>query len=177
MSANYNSMIVKAERRFTSGFTLLARSRGRNIDFVGELLNDNESISPYRDQYNSGIERASSNQDRRLAWVTSYLYELPFGRGKKFLSSGPGAWLLGGWQMGGIVTFLSGRPLTHSINVDRQNNGGAVRGNYVRDPNLLSDERRLIAGLTPLRRADPGGRRANRQRRAQPDHRAGPEEL
>lgn len=143
-SANYNSMTAKAERRFTNGFTLLSSfTWSHNIDFVGELLNDNESISPYRDQYNQDIERASSNQDRRLAFVTSYVYELPFGPGKRLLSSGPGAWILGGWQMGGIVTFLSGRPLTHSINVDRQNNGGASRGNYVRDPNLSSGERTI----------------------------------
>ncbi|MGH9840405.1 MAG: TonB-dependent receptor domain-containing protein [Blastocatellia bacterium] len=143
-SANYNSFTVKAERRFTKGFTLLSSfTWSHNIDFAGELLNNGESIAPYRDQYNPGAERASSNQDRRLAWVTSYVYELPFGKGKRRLSSGPGAWALGGWQMGGILNFLSGRPLTHSVNVDRQNNNGAVRGNWVRNPNLPGGERTI----------------------------------
>jgi Carboxypeptidase regulatory-like domain/TonB dependent receptor-like, beta-barrel len=143
-SANYNSMTVKAERRFTQGFTLLSSfTWSHNIDFTGELLNNGENVSGYRDHYNPGIERASSNQDRRLAWVTSYVYELPFGKGKKMLSSGAGAWLLGGWQLGGIASFLSGRPLTHSINVDRQNNGGAVRGNWARNPNLPASERTI----------------------------------
>jgi hypothetical protein len=68
---------------------------------------------------------------------------LPFGKGKRWLGSGPGAWLLGGWQTGGILTFLSGRPLTHSFNIDRQNNGGAVRGNWVRNPNLPDGERTI----------------------------------
>ncbi len=143
-SSNYNSMTAKAERRFTNGFTLLSSfTWSHNIDFVGELLNNGESVSPYRDQYNPGIERASSNQDRRLAWVTSYVYELPFGKNKKWLPNGAGAWILGGWQLGGIASFLSGRPLTHSINVDRQNNGGAVRGNWVSNPNLPSNERTI----------------------------------
>jgi hypothetical protein len=143
-SASYHSMTAKAERRFTKGFTLLSSfTWSHNIDFVGELLNNGESIAPYRDHYNPGLERASSNQDRRLAWVTSYVYELPFGRGKRWLAAGPGAWLLGGWQTGGILTLLSGRPLTHSINVDRQNNGGAVRGNWVRNPNLPSGDRTI----------------------------------
>lgn len=75
--------------------------------------------------------------------MTSYVYELPFGKGKKMLSSGAGAWLLGGWQLGGIASFLAGRPLNHSINVDRQNNGGAVRGNWVSNPNLPKDERTI----------------------------------
>lgn len=144
LSANYNSFTAKAERRFTQGFTLLSSfTWSHNIDFGGELLNNGESISPFRDQYNTRIERASSNQDRRLAFVTSYVYELPFGKNKRWLSAGPGAWVLGGWQMGGILSFLSGRPLTHSFNVDRQNNGGAVRGNWVRNPNLPSDERTI----------------------------------
>jgi carboxypeptidase family protein/TonB-dependent receptor-like protein len=143
-SANYNSMTVKAERRFTNGFTLLSSfTWSHNIDFTGELLNNGENVSGYRDHYNPGAERASSNQDRRLAWVTSYVYELPFGKGKKMLSSGAGAWLLGGWQLGGIASFLSGRPLTHSINVDRQNNGGAARGNWARNPNLPASERTI----------------------------------
>jgi hypothetical protein len=143
-SADYNSMTVKAERRFTKGFTLLSSfTWSHNIDFVGELLNNGESIGPYRDVYNPGAERASSNQDRRLAFVTSYVYELPFGKGKKWLSSGPGAWVLGGWQTGGVLTFLSGRPLSHTVNVNRQNNNGQVRGNWVRDPNLPADQRTI----------------------------------
>lgn len=143
-SASYNSMTAKAERRFTNGFTLLSSfTWSHNIDFTGELLNNGENVSGYRDHYNPGLERASSNQDRRLASVTSFVYELPFGKGKKMLASGAGAWLLGGWQFGGIASFLSGRPLTHSINVDRQNNNGAVRGNWVSNPNLPSDQRTI----------------------------------
>jgi Carboxypeptidase regulatory-like domain len=143
-SANYNSLTIKAERRFAKGFTLLSSlTWSHNIDFGGELLNNNETISPVRDPYNLGVERASSNQDRRYAFVTSYVYELPFGKGRRLFTSGPVAWLLGGWQMGGILTFLAGRPLDHTINVDRQNNGGRVRGNYVRDPNLPKSERTI----------------------------------
>jgi hypothetical protein len=79
-SASYNSFAAKAECCFTNGFTLLSSfTWSHNIDFVGELLNNGESVSPYRDHYNPGLERASSNQDRRLAWVTSYVYELPSG--------------------------------------------------------------------------------------------------
>ncbi len=143
-SSNYNSFTAKAERRFTNGFILLSSfTWSHNIDFVGELLNNGESIAPFRDQYNPGLERASSNQDRRLAWVTSYGYELPFGKNKKWLSSGAGAWIWGGWQLGGIASFLSGCPLTHSVNVDRQNNGGAVRGNWLRNPNLPNEQRTI----------------------------------
>ncbi|MFN7926861.1 MAG: carboxypeptidase regulatory-like domain-containing protein [Blastocatellia bacterium] len=158
-SSNYHSMTAKAERRFTKGFTLLSSfTWSHNIDFVGELLNNGESISPYRDQYNPGIERASSNQDRRLISVTSFVYELPFGKGKKLLASGAGAWVLGGWQLGSIASFLSGRPLTHTVSVDRQNNGGAVRGNWVSNPNLPKDQRTIDRWFnTDFAVANPAG--------------------
>jgi Carboxypeptidase regulatory-like domain len=143
-SASYNSLTIKAERRFMKGFTLLSSfTWSHNIDFGGELLNNNEPLSPVRDQYDYDAERASSNQDRRYVFVTSYVYELPFGKGKRLFPSGPAGWLLGGWQMGGILTFVAGRPLDHTLNVDRQNNGGRVRGNYVRDPNLPDGERAI----------------------------------
>ncbi|MBI4469563.1 MAG: TonB-dependent receptor [Acidobacteria bacterium] len=141
-SANYHSMTVKAERRFTQGFTLLSSlTWSHNIDFAGEALNSNQPFIAYRDHYRPGLERGSSNLDRRLAFVTSFVYEFPCGRGERWMSSGPGAWLFGGWQVGGILTLLSGLPLDHTINVDLQNNGGRVRGNWVRNPNLSDSER------------------------------------
>ncbi len=144
MSANYNSFTAKAERRFARGLTLLSSfTWSHNIDFAGELLNNTESISPFRDFYNPGWERASSNQDRRLMWVTSAVWELPFGKGKKWLATGPGSWILGGWQMGGILNFMAGRPLSNTINVNRQNNNGQVRGNWVSNPNLPAGERTI----------------------------------
>src|SRR5262249_48611574 len=135
-SASFHSMTAKAERRFTGGFTLLSSfTWSHNIDFGGEVLNQDQPFNAYRDQYNPGMERGSANQDRRLAFVTSFVYELPFGTGKRWAQSGPGAWLLGGWQMGGILTMLSGLPLDHTFNVDTQNNGGRVRGNSGPQPN------------------------------------------
>jgi hypothetical protein len=44
--------------------------------------------------------------------VFSSVYESPFGKGKRWLSSGPLAYVLGGWQTTGIVTATTGRPFT-----------------------------------------------------------------
>ena len=40
------------------------------------------------------------------------VYELPFGKGKKMLQSGPAAWVLGGWQTNGVMSIYSGSPFT-----------------------------------------------------------------
>ena len=49
----------------------------------------------------------------------SYVYELPFGRGRRFGTNASKAalnWLLGGWQFNGITTFQTAAPLTISAN-------------------------------------------------------------
>jgi len=41
----------------------------------------------------------------------SAVYELPFGQGKHMLTSGPGKWILGGWQVNALWSWESGLPL------------------------------------------------------------------
>src|SRR4029079_14453257 len=70
------------------------------------------------DSYNVRASKALADIDIQQRFVMSYLYELPFGRGKKFgaNASGPVNWLLGGWQFNGITTLQSGTPLSFSAN-------------------------------------------------------------
>ncbi len=79
-----------------------------------------------------------------MAYVLSAVYELPFGQGKKYLNGNSvGRWILGDWQIGGILSLLSGTPDSHSFNRDTTGVGGANRGNILRDPNLPSSERSI----------------------------------
>jgi len=76
--------------------------------------------------------------------VVSYLYELPFGRGKRFGSSLTGTWqqLIGGWQVNGITLFQAGHPVTALMGFDNANVGdGTDRPNQVGDPNLSRGDR------------------------------------
>jgi hypothetical protein len=140
-NASYNALTVKGEKRFTRGFTFLSSfTWAHNIDQAEENLL--EGGSGRATDWDLSRERANSTLDRRLAWVSSVLYELPFGRGKALASSGVPAALFGGWQLGGIVSLLAGSPVDHSFNVDNQNLG-RNRGDYVRNPNLPSSERSI----------------------------------
>lgn len=88
----------------------------------------------HQDSYNIRADRALTSLDRAHQFVISYIYELPFGRGKRFGSNANKLTnaLLGGWQLNGITTIGSGTPLTITASntagifniVTRPNNNG-----------------------------------------------------
>src|SRR5690606_11018032 len=101
----YNSLQVKLDRRFTSGFGLTtAYTWGKGINFSDD--DGGLSVPGLEGAFLSNKGRETSN--RLHVFTQSYSYELPFGKGKKFLQSGPGAWVLGGWQLQGIRSLMSG---------------------------------------------------------------------
>ena len=141
LGASYQSLSAKAEKRFSKGFTFLSSfTWSHNIDYAAELNTIGNAVTFYREMWR---EHGNSNLDRRMAWVNSFLYELPFGPQKALAKSGPARWLLSGWQVGGILSLLAGTPLNHSFNVDNQNTGGNTRGDWLRSPNLPSDQRTI----------------------------------
>jgi hypothetical protein len=56
--------------------------------------------------------RAQAGYNIPHIFQLGYVYELPFGRGKKYLNSGPGRVILGDWQVNGIFSAFQGRPFT-----------------------------------------------------------------
>ena len=50
--------------------------------------------------------------DRTLNYIQSYIFELPFGQGRQFLSHSVAGKILGGWQVSGIMSLRTGTPLT-----------------------------------------------------------------
>src|SRR5262249_29527129 len=53
---------------------------------------------------------ARNDYDRTRNFVQSYVYDLPFGPGKKYLNSGFTGNILGGWRVAGVLTLRSGSP-------------------------------------------------------------------
>lgn len=100
--ANYHAMQARVERRFAAGWSITgAYTFSKNMEAVGML---NGYLSP--------LEYVVSTQDRPHRLVVSGLWELPFGRGKRWLSSGGVVdKLVGGWQVQGIYSAQSGPPI------------------------------------------------------------------
>jgi hypothetical protein len=139
--ANYHSLFVRAERRFAGGYSFLTSyTLGHSID-TGKF--QNEDGAALQDHRNRNAERASSNNDMRQRLVTSFIYEFPFGRGRRWAQSGAAALLLGGWRWTGIGSLNSGLPFSVTMQTDTTNSLATLRPNRVKDGNLPRSERTL----------------------------------
>jgi hypothetical protein len=146
-NSNYNGLQLKVQRDFSKGLTLLAGyTWSKSIDNTAGSGQNGDDLGPNapQDAYNWQVsDRALSGQDIRNRFVTSFVYELPFGRGKAFLDRG-GALnaLLGGWQVNGIVTLANGSPLTALETFNSENfDSGNRRPDQICNPNRLSHSR------------------------------------
>ncbi len=115
--AQYDSLILKAQKRFSYGLTFLstftwARSFDLGAGGPGNFLNSGNVGVP-QNPYNVAGEYGPSYYDSPLRWATTFTYELPFGKGKPFLGSSGRAMdmLAGGWSFNAISIYQTGFPL------------------------------------------------------------------
>lgn len=109
-SSAYHGLQVKLDKRFSNGFALTtAYTYSKAMGYQSE----DSGIDNYIDGRRNWRRL---NFDRTHYFVQSYVYELPFGKGKRFLASGPVAAVLGGWQVNGILSIATGVPLNFAGN-------------------------------------------------------------
>jgi hypothetical protein len=85
------------------------------------------SRSAAADPTNLRFERGLSGFDIRSRFVFSPVYELPFGKGQPFLNSNRHVgWIVGGWEVSGILSLQTGRPFTVLVSTDNANVLGTV---------------------------------------------------
>ncbi len=110
-SNNYESLQVKLDRRFSGGFLMTtAYTWGKALGYSTEDGELQWYINPQRNY-------SRLNFDRTHNFVQSYVYELPFGKNKRWLRSGIGRWVLGDWQVNGLLTLTTGRPMNFNSGV------------------------------------------------------------
>jgi hypothetical protein len=105
--STYHSMQVKFSKRYSVGATV----GGSYV--LSKLLTDADSGTGMpEDHYNRRLEKSIAAYDQTHVAKLYYVYELPFGKGRKFLSAkGPGSAILGGWRFSGIHSYSSGTPI------------------------------------------------------------------
>ena len=126
----YEGLQLRLNRRFSNGFTLYnSYAFGKAIDFNPSTAGANNF-----NVINFAANKGLTDWDRRHIYTMSAVYELPFGQGKHYLTSGPGKWVLGGWQLNALWSWESGLPLDISINPSTLNAPGNINRPNVNGP-------------------------------------------
>ncbi|MGH9611643.1 MAG: TonB-dependent receptor domain-containing protein, partial [Bryobacteraceae bacterium] len=113
--STYHAGMIRLEKRYSSGLVF-------ETSYVfSKLLTDadsywgngafNGNTQGAMDQYNRRLEKSIGQFDvtHNFKWGGSY--ELPFGKGKQWMNSGPLAYVLGNWRVSGIAVYQSGIPI------------------------------------------------------------------
>lgn len=157
--SNYNALQVKLERRFSQGFYLLnSFTFSKAIDNGSQVLeepNGNtgtpQNINDFRNDKGIGA------YDQPFNNTTSFVYELPIGRGRAFGSDMNPVLdaFIGGWTLNGINTMTSGQPInfryTLSGNGAITNNLPTFLGGVALRPNVSCNPTNTADRLNPTR--------------------------
>ena len=112
--SNYHSLQIKFEHRGNWVTLLNSFTYAKAIDTVGQVLEGSVGGSPNpQDIRNVRNDKGASSFDQRFNNTTSFVVDLPFGKGRRFGKDLPGAVdaVLGGWQASSIINLQSGLPL------------------------------------------------------------------
>jgi hypothetical protein len=134
-SSTFNSLQVKLNKRWSNGLYFLTAFT------YGKAYNDQPEIccaSPWPpDSHNIAAEHGPADYDQRYRSVTSFAWDLPFGHGRRYMDrEGVLDAIVGGWQIGGIVTIAAGFPFSPATSLDTSNTStfGQLRPDLVGNP-------------------------------------------
>ncbi len=159
-NSTYHSLQLKAEHRFSNGLWLLSSYTFSKLltdsDYIqnSALANGNLGaagvISPYQRQRNKSL----SVDDVPHTFNFSTLYELPVGKGQRFLNrAGMIDKVLGGWQLSTLVKISSGTPFffrSSNCNVPSQLDVGCIPSQIAGVDPFLQDPNNFDPGKGPL---------------------------
>src|SRR6202047_4389009 len=136
-NSEYNGLQVRAEHRFSHGLSLLMTySYGHPLANSSRVNLQRPNFSDFRWSAHPGWEHGNSDFDVRHRFVLSYMYELPFGHGKRFATSGLANQVFGGWELSGIASLISGNWFTILDSTSNfANSDGSQRPDTVANPN------------------------------------------
>jgi hypothetical protein len=190
-SSDYNALQLLLRRRFSQGIDFTgAYTYGRSVDDSSTDLTFGSTPSLLNSAANANLagvqgggtafvprpreaDRGRSNFDVRHSFALSHIVDMPFGRGRKFLSGASGIVnaLAGGWSFGGILVMRTGEPFTVTLGSDVNDDGDAAsdrpaltrgdisdlyaKGNRVRTQYLVPQTEALARLVVPDPITDP----------------------
>lgn len=146
LSSNYHSLQTAFNKQFARGITIKgAYTWSKAIDFV----DDDGWVTPARNygpQF--GWNRAPAGYDRAHVLQLAYVWELPFGKGKSLATGGgPVSYIIGNWQLAGLVSAFTGTPFTVTASGTSLNAG----------PNNQQSADQISETINKLYQVGPGG--------------------
>ncbi len=148
-SLTYNALMGRFERRFSNGLSFInAFTWGRTISDAQPFAGgNNDTGNRVQDIFNKAAEKGLAAHHYKFRFSSSFVYDLPFGRGRQFGAGWHKALdaAAGGWQVNGILTLQSGYPITVRRTGDPLGiaTDGAVRPDMICDPNMPAGEQTI----------------------------------
>jgi hypothetical protein len=129
--SSYNALQVDVNRRFSDGLQLRGIYTWSKVLDTGDTLNGSAAANApglVMNADNLGGDKGRGTFDIAHAAAISGTYELPVGRGRRFLNSGVGGrqLLFGGWSLNAVATLHSGFPFTPELSFNPSNNGNTT---------------------------------------------------
>lgn len=109
-SSTYHALVLRVERRLAGGLT------GQWNYTFSKVLTDSDTFfanvpNGAMDHYNRRLEKSIGAFDQTHFAKFSTIYDLPWGKGRRWLQSGWGNWIAGGWRIAALFQYASGRPV------------------------------------------------------------------
>ncbi|MGD0199764.1 MAG: TonB-dependent receptor [Bryobacteraceae bacterium] len=139
-SSSYNGLQFRSERRVSQGLAFLAAyTFSKSLDNDSAVFSGSVGSGLPQDSQNLRAERGLSDFQTHHRFAFSYLYDLPFGGGRRWLNR-PGLrrHLLGNWQLAGILTLETGHPFTVNLPSTQTSTAITAFGVPAR-PDLIAD--------------------------------------
>ncbi|HKM46841.1 MAG TPA: TonB-dependent receptor [Terriglobales bacterium] len=150
--SNYNSLQVRLEKRYSHGLQYeVAYTFAHALDNASSASLGSVNNGDFQDQRYPNQNYGNADFDVRHRFVFSYVYDLPFGRGKMFAKDASGVvnQILGNWQMSGVFSAATGNYYTATdvVSVSNSDCGGYV-GYYCSRPAIVGNPngRPCVAG-------------------------------
>jgi hypothetical protein len=112
--SSYNAAVLKLNRRYSNGLTFEWSYTFSKILTDSDTYYANTGFA--EDQGNRRIEKSIGQFDQTHLAKFSTIYELPWGKGRKWLTHGWAEQVLGGWRVTGIQVYSSGTPIAVTVN-------------------------------------------------------------
>ncbi len=111
----YNGLVVSAKIRARNSLTMnTSYTFGHGIDDNSSFFGSDDDFGVPATRRRLDLERSNSGNDQRHRFVNLFVWDLPLGRGRRWLSSAPALveHTLGGWSLAGITNASTGHPFT-----------------------------------------------------------------